>query len=64
MTDKDPMPFGKYKGEKICNVPASHLLWLYNQGSLYGALKAYIEDNKELLEKEKSDDEKQKKSYK
>lgn len=28
-TDETLMPFGKYKGEKLINVPASYLLWLY-----------------------------------
>lgn len=32
MTDQDLMPFGKYKGEKMEDVPASYLLWLRDQG--------------------------------
>jgi uncharacterized protein (DUF3820 family) len=31
MKDEDPMPFGKYKGTKMANVPDSYLLWLYNR---------------------------------
>lgn len=45
MTDNDPMPFGKYKGEKMANVPASYLLWLYENSKVYGDVKEYIEEN-------------------
>lgn len=48
-TDETLMPFGKYKGEKLINVPASYLLWLYDNGKCYGALKEYIEDNLDVL---------------
>lgn len=31
-TDSTPMPFGKYDGKKLANVPASYLLWLRSNG--------------------------------
>ena len=31
MTDQDLMPFGKYKGTEMANVPDIYLLWLYNR---------------------------------
>lgn len=52
LTDTDLMPFGKYKRQKMQDVPASYLLYLYDLGSTYGDLKTYIEDNKDVLEKE------------
>lgn len=52
-TDKTLMPFGKHKDTALANVPASYLLWcLREMKNLSAPLKAYIEDNKELLEKE------------
>jgi len=30
--DLDLMPFGKYKDETMADVPASYLLWLWEQG--------------------------------
>ena len=51
MTDNSIMPFGKYKGEKLCNVSAKYLLWLYYKGC-YGELKEYIVNNLDVLEKE------------
>jgi uncharacterized protein (DUF3820 family) len=48
-TDETPMPFGKYKGIKMANVPASYLLWLYDNNKCYGALKDYIKDNIDVL---------------
>ena len=32
MTDTDPMPFGKYKGKPMQDVPASYLHWLFING--------------------------------
>lgn len=31
LTDIDPMPIGKFKGEKMENVPYWHLLWFAEQ---------------------------------
>lgn len=49
MDDNSIMPFGKHKGEKLANVPASYLLWLYQQGISHHGLKNYIENNMEVL---------------
>jgi uncharacterized protein (DUF3820 family) len=32
-TDEDLMPFGKYQGKSLETVPASYLLWLWDEGS-------------------------------
>jgi uncharacterized protein (DUF3820 family) len=60
LTDNDPMPFGKYKNEKMANVPASYLLWIYDEWTLpnprFGfqnkEVKAYIEENLDVLKSE------------
>lgn len=52
MTDDSIMPIGKYKGEKLANVPPDYLLWLYENGSIYGELKQYIADNLEVIKSE------------
>jgi len=52
MNDESIMPFGRYKGQKLANVPASYLLWCYDQEWCRGHLKVYIEDNKEVLHRE------------
>lgn len=49
-TDKTLMPFGKYKGTALVNVPAAYLLWLHGQGCNNTALVAYIESNKDVLQ--------------
>ncbi len=54
------MPFGKYKGVQMANVPADYLLWLYSEytdpnprfGFISQPVKLYIEDNIDLLKKE------------
>lgn len=32
LTDDDEITFGKYNGSKLKDVPASYLLWLWNNG--------------------------------
>jgi uncharacterized protein (DUF3820 family) len=32
MEDTDLMPFGKYKGEKLADVPDGYLRWLWQNG--------------------------------
>jgi uncharacterized protein (DUF3820 family) len=45
MTDNDTMPFGKYKGEKMANIPADYLVWLYENGKCFGEVKNYLDEN-------------------
>lgn len=49
MTDEDLMPFGKYKGNKMANVPANYLLWLYDMDKCYGVVKSYVKENEDVL---------------
>lgn len=56
MKDSDIMPFGKHKGEKLGDVPASYLLWLGDQPDIkkrHPELWAYIDSGRAHLEKEK-----------
>ena len=52
MDDESIMPFGKHKGEKLANVPAKYLLWLYGEDLRHEELKAYIEENMDVLKQE------------
>ena len=52
MTDDSIITFGKHKGQKLANVPPEYLLWLYENGNIYGELKAYIADNLEVIKSE------------
>lgn len=36
------MPFGKYKGRIICNLPESYLIWFQNKGFPPGKLGAML----------------------
>lgn len=53
MKDTDLMPFGKYKGEKMANVPASYLIWLYDSKKCFGDVLKYIIDNMDILKQGK-----------
>lgn len=57
MDDQSLMPFGKYKGEKLENVPARYLLWLWDSGvySEESPLHDYIENAFSVLESEATD---------
>lgn len=51
MTDNDKMPFGKHRGERMEDVPASYLHWIwtkdgFDQSSPVGE---YIRDNMSFL---------------
>lgn len=50
--DNTIMPFGKYKGYKLANVPASYLLWAFENLDLKENLKSYIKKNKDALDAE------------
>jgi len=52
MDDNSIMPIGKHKGQKLANVPPEYLLWLYENGNIYGELKQYIERNIEVIKSE------------
>lgn len=58
-TEESTMPFGKFAGRKIANVPAEYLIWLNDQSKNFAPnkktlfqkyLKDYVEKNKEALE--------------
>lgn len=49
LTDNSFMPYGKFKGKKMVNVPADYLLWLYDNGKCSGEVKAYVIGNYEVL---------------
>jgi uncharacterized protein (DUF3820 family) len=52
MNDESLMPFGKYKGEKMANIPPDYLIWLYDNAKVYGDVKDYIKENMEVLKAE------------
>ena len=48
------MPFGKFRGTAMVNVPAPYLLWLYNNGCDHAGVKKYIIENLDGLNQENS----------
>lgn len=52
LTDESPMPWGKHKGEAMINVPASYLLWCYENEKCSDDVKEYIIDNMAALKEE------------
>lgn len=52
MEDSDLMPFGKYKGKEMEDVPAQYLLWLYSEGCDNEYVIDYVEENLDVLRKE------------
>lgn len=52
LTDHTPMPFGRYRGKAMIDVPAHYLLWLFDQGCDHEGVKRYINDNLDALRKE------------
>lgn len=52
LKDTDLMPIGKFKGEKMENVPYWHLLWFYDQPYCRNDVKEYVEENMDVLNAE------------
>ena len=52
LNDNSHMPWGKYQGDKMINVPASYLIWLFESNKCSGEVKQYILDNKDVLKAE------------
>lgn len=55
MNDNSIMPFGKYKGRELQDVPAWYLLNLRDGDNCDTALLDYIEDSLQALEKEEAE---------
>lgn len=53
LTDESIIQFGAHKGKKLANVPAHYLLWMYDQHWCNKDYKKYIEDNMDVLKKDK-----------
>jgi uncharacterized protein (DUF3820 family) len=46
------MPWGVHKGKKMCNIPARYLLYIYNKGCSDKYVRAYINENMDVLREE------------
>jgi len=54
LTDKDPFPFGKHRGVRMIDVPASYLDWAGGQDWIgkWPDVEKYIIDNRAVINKE------------
>jgi uncharacterized protein (DUF3820 family) len=52
LTDKSKMPFGKYEGVEMVNVPAEYLLWIFENNKCSKEVAFYIKENLESLKLE------------
>jgi uncharacterized protein (DUF3820 family) len=55
LDDMSPMPFGKFKGKKMKDVPVDYLHWLWHEGCRHSGVKSYIERNLDALKMENKD---------
>lgn len=58
LTDSSPMPFGKFKGKQMQDVPADYLFWLWTNGKERDQrcpVASYIRRNLDVLKKEHPD---------
>jgi len=47
------MPFGKYKGKPVKDIPFGYLLFLYDRNKLSGKIKTFAEENIPVLKFDK-----------
>lgn len=56
LTDDSLMPSGKYKGDKMIDVPAIYFMYIYDNGMCRAEVHEYIKDNYNvILEQAKKD---------
>ena len=58
LLDTDPMPFGKFKGQPMQDVPTEYLHWLWSNGGKNdraGNVAEYVRRNIHALQKENPD---------
>lgn len=46
------MPYGKYKGVKIANIPADYLIWIFENNKCTPEVAKYIAENLDVLNAE------------
>jgi uncharacterized protein (DUF3820 family) len=46
------MPFGKHRGERLGDIPASYLLWLHDQSFCPNKVRNYVERERKHLTEE------------
>lgn len=49
LKDTDKMPFGKYAGTQMIKVPASYLIWIYENDKCNSQVREYVKDNLDVL---------------
>lgn len=52
LKDDSLMPYGKYKGEKMANVPPDYLIWLYDNEKCSDSVREYVKENHDALTEE------------
>ena len=52
ITNNSTIPFGKYAGEKMANVPPEYLLWIFENNKCTPDVAKYIADNLEVIKSE------------
>jgi len=57
LTDNSIMPFGKYKGQVLANIPASYLIWIFENNKCTPDVAKYINENLDVLKEEIKRDE-------
>lgn len=45
LTEEDIIDYGKYKGTKLKNIPASYLLWVYDNDRATPEIRRYVKQN-------------------
>lgn len=53
-TDESIMPFGRYQGKKMEDVPASYLIWMWDEGNKINdsRVREYVLENLDVLRKQ------------
>ena len=50
--DNSLMPWGKYAGYKMADIPPDYLIWLFENHKVKGHIYMYIQENMDTLKQE------------
>ena len=52
LNDSSKMPFGKYTGIRLVDIPSNYLIWIYENKKCNAEIAEYIKENLDVLKKE------------
>lgn len=63
LKDDSEMPYGKHAGTKMANVPASYLIWCYENRKIHPDVAVYVSQNMDVLRKQMKEEQEERRRW-